>query len=110
MRLFKIAASSAFVSALFHLLAPLFGGLTSEALFLLPFSVMWALIGWGLIRGSRLVAYFAFLIGAIGVSVGLAGFMDPVGVPIWIYAAVTLADLGVAITLFVALWRKVPTA
>ena len=100
----KPAAWMMYLSALLHFAAPVVAGFSQAALGLLPFGVVWAVIGWLLVtRGWRFLAWVAFFLALLGVIAGLAG---AAGVPVWVTNGIALADGLAAACLFVVLWRS----
>ena len=64
-----------------------------------------ALIGLGLMRQMRLVAYLGFLMGLLGVIVSLGFGMSAFGAERYAFLGITLFDLLAVIFLFGILWR-----
>lgn len=98
------------VSGVLHFVAPLVTGFASETLFLIPAGVLYLAISYALLRGSRLMAYIAFLLMMIGSCIAIASIWTPPAAFGWVMAGIAVADWLAAIALFVALWRNKPVA
>ena len=101
---FRVAVLFVLISAILHIAAVAVGGLSQEALSLLPFGVLYLLFALGLARGMRWLAYVVFLVVGIGGSVALASMLAPVAIPAWWRAAIMVADWIAVLALLVALW------
>lgn len=108
-RLMTYAGVLMLVNAALHLLAVALGGFASDALRLAPVGMLYALIGWGLIRTVELLAYIAFLACLIG---GLIAYISMYSwsVPFWWVGLIILAHVSAAILLFLCIWRGEDTA
>lgn len=102
------AALFIFVSAALHILAPVAGGLTSEALSLVPAGIVLALLALGLLRGMRWLAWLAFFV-MLGAGIVALGYAAAVTwVPTWWYVAIVAADWLAAAMLLAHLWWPKP--
>ena len=99
-----LAALFVFASAALHVFAPVVGGLTSEALSLVPAGIVLVPVALGLLRGMRWLAWIGFfvMLGSGIVALGLA--VAVTWVPGWWYAAIMAADWLAAAMLLVHLW------
>lgn len=107
-RVLGLAILLLYASAALHVLAPLVGGLSSEALVLVPIGALYFAVCIGLGRGWRWLAwltYFAMLIGGIG---ALSYALSPTLVPDWWYHMIAIADFLCALMLFLHLWKSRP--
>ena len=95
-------------SALLHILAPLVGGLSFEALGLLFFGIVYALASIGLNRGWRWLAWLTFLVMLFGGIAALGFASGPSLVPAWWYTLIVIADWCCAAMLFGYLWKSRP--
>ena len=102
---FSIAVIFVLISAVLHIVAPLFGGMTPDATGLVAFGIFWLAIAWGLNQGWRWLAYIAFIAALIGGSAAVALYVGWSTVPGWIYLGIIVADWLAAAALFVTLWR-----
>lgn len=103
--MYKLAALMLQISGILHFIAPLFAGFSNDVMRMLPIGLIYLLLSWGVYRGWRWVGWIAFLILLPGAVFAFANAYSGTTIPAWIYAAITLADLLAAITLFVILWR-----
>jgi hypothetical protein len=106
---YTIAACAMAASAGLHMVATAAAGFAPSTLFMLAIAAFYLLIGFGLLRALRWVAYLTFvcvLIGANGalIELGLGRFAD-----VWM-VAIAVADAVAAVALFAALWRSAPTS
>ncbi len=104
--MYKLAALLLQISGVLHFITPLFAGFSDDVMMLLPVGLIYLLLSWGVYRGWRSVGWIAFLVVLPGAVFAFANAYSGTTVPAWIYAAITLADLLAAITLFVILWRS----
>jgi len=104
MNLLTYAGYGMIVSALFHFVTFLLGGMSGDALVMLIAGVVYLGIGYGLIRQVRLLACATFVIMLIGINVALANAVAGTP-PAWAYWAIVAADLAVALCLFGVIWR-----
>jgi hypothetical protein len=105
---YRSAALFVAISAILHLISPVFAGLAEDVMLLLPTGVLYLFFAWGLSKGWRWLAYIAFIVLLIG---GLFAFAFSFGgsmVPGWLYAGIAIADLLAVLALFGALWRSKP--
>lgn len=95
----------AMANVVLHAIAPIFGGLAFPVPGLLIGGVVWAVIGFGLLRQRRWLAMIAFVLALAGalVAYGLTGTS---AVPEWLTLAIVAADALIALSLFVHLWRR----
>lgn len=103
--LYRRAGQLFYLSSALHIVAiALSGGALFSQLIVAVF--LWALIGYGLInRPRRWLAYIGFLGALFGIVAATYGAMDADGQTLWAMIGIVLADIGVAVTLFGALWR-----
>lgn len=103
------AATFAALSAALHLIALLLSGFAANLGPAILGALIWAALAYGLSRGSRMVAYVAFLMALIGISAALSVVMTtPAGPVQWVWISIMAADALVAVTLFALLWRARP--
>ena len=98
------------ISAVLHLIAPVFGGFGTDALTLFVVGFVYAAIAYGLLQGYRWLAYVTFLLMMAGSVVAITGIWALGSVPGWIYAGIVVADWLAVFALFAALWRARPAA
>ncbi|NRB01642.1 MAG: hypothetical protein HRU30_00090 [Rhodobacteraceae bacterium] len=103
---YRFGAMFVTLSAVLHLISPIFGGFSQDALMLFAAGVVYAVIARGLMGDRRWLAYLTFLILMIGSVVALTYAWSLGPVPSWIYVGIIFADWGGVLALFVALWRK----
>ena len=106
---YRIGALFVFLSAALHILTPVVGGLTTDALALIPVGLIYALIGYGLLRGMRWLAYVTFFLLFILGTYAITLIWAASPVPSWWTAAIVIADFLAVAGLFVALWRPAPS-
>lgn len=99
-----LAALFLFLSAALHVAAPAVGGFTSEAMLLVPLGTFWGLVGLGLLRGMRWLAWLTFLGTLAGGIVALGYALSVTSVPDWWCFAIMAADWLTAAMLLVHLW------
>ena len=98
------AALATFISAALHIVVILLTG-SEHLTSMIAGVVIWTLIGLGLMRQMRLVAYLGFLMGLLGVIVSLGFGMSAFGAERYAFLGITLFDLLAVIFLFGILWR-----
>jgi hypothetical protein len=98
-----------FVTAALHLIAFIPAGLHTDGLQMIPVGIVYALIGWGLLRGWRWLGYLTFLMLLVFAIVAY-GMVGNTAIPDWFMWTIIVVDLGVILTLFLALWRPSPAA
>lgn len=104
---YKSATFFILITAILHLVSPLFGGgLTADTQFLLSAGVMYLIIAWLISRHWRWFAYIAFLVLLGGFIIALAYSFNGTTVPAWLYMLIAIADLGGIVALFGTLWRN----
>ncbi|MEM7268201.1 MAG: hypothetical protein AAF401_02995 [Pseudomonadota bacterium] len=101
-----LAGIFALISAALHIFAFVLGGFTEMAVLMIPVGIVWGLLGLGLIRGYRLIACVGFVISLAGVVAAFGAYIDPEGLPALWGLLVLIADLGVAVPLFLHIWRR----
>ncbi len=104
----RLAAIALIVSAAFHLIAPIFGGIVSQTLQLFFVGIVYLLGALGLLRGWRWLGYVMFLILIVGMAVSLYTSFAPAPLPRWLYLGIFGADLVAWLGLFVYLWKNNP--
>lgn len=92
-------------SAVLHLAAPLVGGVSSQALTLVPIGVVYLAVVAGLMRGFRWLAYLAFLGMLAGAIIALSAVWDISPVPGWWMGLIAGMNGCAALLLMAALWR-----
>ena len=103
---YKRAGQFFYLSSALHVVAILVsaGGLFAQ---LFPAAILWALVGYGLInKGWRWLAYLGFIGALIGIVASITLATGNTGLTRIAMYSITLADLGAALLLFVALWRN----
>ena len=104
---YATAAMPAFISAAIHVLVlPFAPG--AETMNMIVGTVIWVALGYGLMNGSRLVAYLAFLMGLIGGVYALSAMLAYGGIASILFGLMWIADWAVAFFLFMPLWRSAP--
>lgn len=93
-----------YANAALHLLAVPLAGFAQDAWIMAPVAIVYAAIGWGLIRGWGWISYPTFFIALIGAIIAWAA-MGVSSIPAWVLALILLADLCVAIQLGLRIWR-----
>ncbi len=73
-------------------------------------AVVWVLIGVGLMRHLRWLAYIAFLLGLMGAIYAFGAGMSAFGMLSLTFFGIALADLLAVVLLFAILWRNRPVA
>lgn len=106
---YRLAAVFVLISAVLHFFSFTVGGLSTAALVLIPFGVIYLLIAAGLNRGKRWLAWISFFVMGLGGAIALGLSFGNTPVPGWWYMAIALADGAAALWLFVALWRPAPS-
>lgn len=108
-RRYLAAATLAALSAVLHLIVLPLGGFEANLGPSIIGAVIWAVLAFGLSRGSRFTAYAAFLIALVGISGALSVVLVASGgFAQWVWIGILIADLMVAVTLFTLLWRPRP--
>lgn len=107
-RRYLAAATLAGVGAALHVVALPLSGFAANVGPSVIGAVIWVTLALGLWRGSRFVAYLAFLMALIGFSASLSIAMTSIGLSQWVWSAIMVVDALVALTLFVVLWRPRP--
>lgn len=105
MSILKVAAMMIGLSALFHLIAPLVSGFSSESLQLMPFSAIFGLLAWFVSKNKRWAAWLAFLLTLFFGIAGMSGFLTPATIPAWVSLGIWLTDWVAAACLFIILWN-----
>lgn len=101
---FRMAAMLLLVSAALHIVVIAVSG----GGFLVPMiagAMMWFVIGAGLQRGMRWLAYIAFLLAMIGGVYAMGTGMGQTGLTQMALFGIMAADWIAAVLLFVALWK-----
>lgn len=101
----RIAALALCVSALLHVIAPIFGGFSGPALTLMAVGPVYALFAFGLLRELRWLAYLVFVIVLVGAVTAFIFSYTPGAVPSWLYTSIAVVDLLVLVGLFITLWQ-----
>lgn len=102
---FRMAAVLLLVSAALHLVVIAVSG----GEFLVPMivgAVMWFMVGAGLQRRMRWLAYIAFLLAMIGGVYAMGTGMGQTGLTQMALFGIMAADWMAAVLLFVALWKS----
>jgi hypothetical protein len=98
------------ISAMLHFVGAVLGGFGSDALALIPFGIVYAVLALGLARGWRWLGYVSFFALMIGVMLALDLVWAVGSVPGWIFVVIIVANILGALALFVALWQHPPEA
>ncbi len=93
------------LSAVFHIVALIAGGVSSGAQ-ILTAAILYGVFAYGLINGIRWVAYAAFIVVFLGLSIAVAGVWSSGPIPGWVFGAISIANLATVACLFIALWRS----
>lgn len=102
---YKTAGSLAFLSAALHVVGLVAGGWASDALGLVVGAAIWLVLGAGLMRDLRWVAYVTFLFAIFGAIYSLSAAVSAApGLVQTIWWGITAADALVVLSLFGALW------
>ena len=103
---FRSGAMLLLLSAALHILAFTVGGLTPDALILIPIGILYIAVAAGLARGWRWLAWISFF----GLFVGSIGALSNVWgsgpVPGWWYATISAVDGFGVVAFFLALWQS----
>jgi len=97
------------LSAALHILALVVSGFAGAPQLLIA-TVLYAALGFGVLNGMRWVAYIAFIIVFIGLSVAISGMWAADPMTGRAFTMIAAADVAALVCLFVALWRPAPTA
>lgn len=103
------AAALLFVSAVLHLVVLVLSG-GSYLMEMLIGLVVWTLIGFGLMRHWRWLAYIAFLLGMMGAIFAFGVGMSEFGLVRLSLFGIAIADVLAVLVLFALLWRNRPTS
>jgi hypothetical protein len=99
------------ISGICHFLAALLSGFAAEGLMLVPFGLVYILLGMGMRQGIRWVPWVSFVMMLVFGSAALTMAYDPTSaVPSWITFAIVAFDWVTAFFLLVHLWRDPPAA
>ncbi len=88
------------ISGALHLPAPWLSG---QSYMMLMIGAIWMVLGYFLYRATRWLAWPVFLLAAFGIAGALTGVFGPGG---WLMWLIVMADLVVALSLFVNIWRR----
>lgn len=102
---YRIGAFFLAISALLHLISPIFAGFAGQAPVLFATGIVYLGAAWGLVQNWRWLAYVVFIVLMIGSIAALAGIWALAPVPGWIYATIFISNWIAILALFVALWR-----
>lgn len=102
---YRIGAVFLGISAILHLIAPLFAGLSGQAPILFVFGVVYVIAVWGLMRAMRWLAYVVMLVLMVGSVIAMTGIWAMAPVPGWIYAGIVFANWSAVLSLAAVLWR-----
>gem|GEM_PF-4411794 len=106
---YKLGALFVAISAMLHLVSPIFArGLTQDALILLPIGALYLFFAWGLRAKMRWVAHLAFIILLLGTLIAFGFSFNGTTVPAWAYGSMALANTVALASLFICLWRNKP--
>ena len=106
---YAIAAIPAFASAAIHVaVLPFAPG--AETMSMIAGTVIWIALGYGLMRGSRLVGFLAFAMGLFGAVYALSAALTYDGLSALLFGLMSVADALVVAFLFPTLWRSKPAA
>ncbi|WP_152544504.1 hypothetical protein [Actibacterium mucosum] len=92
------------ISGILHIVAPVFTGFSAAGLQLVPIGIVYALLGWGLMRGWSRLACATYLIVLILVLMAFGSMGG--AVPIWLTGLIIAADVAGLVALFLYIWRK----
>lgn len=104
-RLNTIAAVFIFISTLLHFAAPLLTGFNAEATPLLIFGVLYAVLGWLVLKNKRWAKWISFFTLLFFGIAAMASYFGSSTIPGWVNLGIWLADWAAAICLFFVLWR-----
>ena len=93
------------LSAGLHLFSLIVGGLSAETFSLALTGRVYAGFAYGLLMGWRWLAYVVFIVLLVGISLAASNIWAFGTVPGWLFAAIAVANLLAAATLFGALWK-----
>lgn len=93
------------LSAVLHLIAPVFSNGTPPATILVLLGLGYAALSYGLFQGWRWLAYLAFVAMMVGGLFDLAHVWGDTTGPNWLFVAAFCVNWGAVIALFVALWK-----
>lgn len=102
---YRIGATFLAISAIFHLISPIFAGFDGQALMLFGVGLVYLAAAWGLMQNWRWLAYVVFIVLMISSIAALTGIWALAQVPGWIYAAIFIANWIAILVLFFTLWR-----
>ena len=107
---YRVGAFFILMSAVFHVLAPIWGGFSGFAGMLVPVGLFYVVLAFGLYQGWRWLAYVAFLLMLFGTIAAISGIFSSAPIPSWWMMAIAAADVFAVFGLFAALWRERPVA
>lgn len=105
---YQTAALFVAISAILHLISPLFAGFSDDVILLFPAGVFYLGVAWGLSKSLRWLAYLTFLILLFGAVFAFSLSFSGTTVPASIYGLIAITDLAALTILFVILWRSKP--
>lgn len=98
------------VTAALHVFAFGVGNFASEAMAMIVYGIIYALLAVGLGQAWRWLAYIAFFALFIGGIGALAELWSSHPVPAWWFAVILVVNWLGAVAMFVALWRDPPAS
>ncbi len=101
----RLAALFLFVSAVLHLITPAIAGFSQETLLFAATGIVFIIIGLGLLKSLRWLAWLTFFVTLIDGIVSLNGAMTHTPIPNWVHASIMASDWLCALMLFFHLWR-----
>ena len=108
---YRLGALFVGISAIFHLVAPVFAGFGEEGTALFVVGLIYLAVAYGLMQGFRWLAYLAFIMLMVGSIFAITNIWSLSPVPGWISSAIVITDWLAVLSLFAALWKsRVPAA
>jgi len=102
---YRIGAVFLAISAVLHLISPIFAGFSGQAPMLFLIGLVYLAATWGLMQNWRWLAYVMLFVLMIGSIASVTQIWALAAVPGWIYAGIFIANWLAVLTLFLALWR-----
>ena len=100
----QIAGLLMLLNAALHIVGYPVSGFSADAIKFVIVGVVYGLVGLGLMRGMRWLAFLMFVLALIGGNIAFMSMGSP-PLPSWLSGSIALNDLVVAIVLFGVLWN-----
>lgn len=105
----RLAGVLAFLSAALHLIGIPLGGYAQGLAPLITGTIAWIALALGVLQGSRGMAWAAFAMALFGIvySAATSAALPPSALQ-WVWTAILITDIAIALCLAVTLWRSAP--